>query len=797
MNSDDVSVKFRATSAIIAIVNRERHPMNCPSLSMLYQLTIRLAFSMAILWMPVAHAAAIELLGKPVQFSTPNLLTQLGWSKRHAFVPISAEAKAGPLNANDTSRSQVQVSLFDDASFLLNEQARQTDINRVTVIQYTVQNHAKGSAVLSVKDGVVSGTLTTDDHRVFRIMPVVDGIHRIEELDHSKFPDCASHTAPTIPPAIAATLGDRNAPPNTNAVTADSGAQIDILVAYTQAAETAAGGPSAMQALIATAISETNTGYTTSGVNTALRLVHAVKVNYDESSGFDTALNALTSKNDGQMDEIHTLRDTHSADLVTLLIDNSQYCGLGWLPSNVSSSNEGLGFTVTAWNCATGYYSFGHEIGHNMGARHDIFVDSATSPYTYGHGYTNTTERIRSIMAYNNACAGVGGCTRVNHWSATDRTYNNTSTIGESVYARNNTALNNSITAIANYRVAAQTLTVSRSGTGSGTVSSNPTGINCGSTCSFSYNTGTSVTLTASAASGSTFAGWSGAGCTGTSTCTVSMSEARAVTATFNTSGINYSLSLSKSGTGAGTVVSSPAGISCGATCSANFSSGTVVNLSISTSGSTFTGWSGACSGTGSCSVTMSANQSVGAAFSLNSYNATVTKSGAGSGTVTSTPAGINCGSTCSSSFNHGTSVALTATPASGSTFSGWSGACSGTGSCSFSMSAAASIDASFALNSYAVTVSKAGTGSGSVTSSPAGINCGSTCSSSFSHGTSVTLTAAPASDSRFTGWSGACSGTSATCTISVNSALYATATFTAQSGRTRDITPILMLLLD
>jgi dienelactone hydrolase len=70
-----------------------------------------------------------------------------------------------------------------------------------------------------------------------------------------------------------------------------------------------------------------------------------------------------------------------------------------------------------------------------------------------------------------------------------------------------------------------------------------------------------------------------------------------------------------------------------------------------------------------------------------------------GSGTVTSSPAGINCGATCSANFNSGISVTLTATPASGNTFSSWSGACTGTGSCVVTMNDAQSVTATFTLH--------------------------------------------------------------------------------------------------
>jgi hypothetical protein len=162
-----------------------------------------------------------------------------------------------------------------------------------------------------------------------------------------------------------------------------------------------------------------------------------------------------------------------------------------------------------------------------------------------------------------------------------------------------------------------------------------------------------------------------------------------------------YSLTVSKTGTGYGTVTSSPAGINCGSTCSASFNQNTLVTLSATpAAGSSFTGWSGSCSGTGTCQVTMSANKSVSADFTVNTETLTVSKTGTGSGTVTSSPAGIDCGSTCSASFNQNTLVTLSATPAAGSSFAGWGGDCSGTSDCVVTMSEDKSVTAEFTLSS-------------------------------------------------------------------------------------------------
>jgi hypothetical protein len=239
------------------------------------------------------------------------------------------------------------------------------------------------------------------------------------------------------------------------------------------------------------------------------------------------------------------------------------------------------------------------------------------------------------------------------------------------------------------------TLSVTKPGIGTGTVSSSPAGVSCGTDCSESYPSGTVVALAQAPAAGSTFTGWSGA-CSGIGPCQVAMSAAKFVTATFDSASSVYTLGVTKSGTGSGTVSSSPAGVSCGADCSESYTSGTVVTLTATAAtGSRFLGWSGACTGTGSCQVIMNAAKSVTASFGA-VYTLTVAKAGTGSGTVTSNPAGITCGTDCSQAYASGTVVTLTAAHAAGSKFLGWSGACTGTSTCKVTMNASKKVMASF-----------------------------------------------------------------------------------------------------
>jgi len=223
-------------------------------------------------------------------------------------------------------------------------------------------------------------------------------------------------------------------------------------------------------------------------------------------------------------------------------------------------------------------------------------------------------------------------------------------------------------------------LTLSRQG--SGTITSNPSAINCGTTCAAGFTSGAIVTLQAAAATGYTFTGWSGdADCLDGA---VTMSGNRSCAATFTANPVvptSYTLTVNTVGTmtaagsGSGKIVSSPTGIDCGTKCSATFSSASssISLQAIPNTGSMFTGWSGDadCS---DGSVTMNASKSCVASFKLMSYNLTVSRTGTGVGTVTSSVGGINCGTNCGAEFAQGTVVKLTPAPASASVFSGWNG---------------------------------------------------------------------------------------------------------------------------
>lgn len=158
-----------------------------------------------------------------------------------------------------------------------------------------------------------------------------------------------------------------------------------------------------------------------------------------------------------------------------------------------------------------------------------------------------------------------------------------------------------------------------------------------------------------------------------------------------------YDLLISK--TAGGTVTSNPAGINCGLDCGESYAIGTVVTLTaIADAGYQFSGWAGACTGTGGCTVTMDGSKTVSATFTQTPLGTlSVAKIGTGNGTVARIGGQLNCGSTCIETLQPGTTVNLVATADTGSTFAGWSGgACTGTGTCAFTLNGNTTVNAMF-----------------------------------------------------------------------------------------------------
>jgi len=192
------------------------------------------------------------------------------------------------------------------------------------------------------------------------------------------------------------------------------------------------------------------------------------------------------------------------------------------------------------------------------------------------------------------------------------------------------------------------------------------------------YAEGTAVNVTATAATGYTFDHWSGA-CSGTGTCSVTMDADKTVTAHFT--GITYDLTVAVDPAGSGTT--NPAvGVHA-------YAHGIVVDITATpAAGYAFDHWSGACTGTGACSVTMDGDKVVIAHFVVVTHDLTVTVDPAGGGT-TDPAAGVH-------TYAEGAVVSITSTPAAGYVFDHWSGACTGTGSCSVTMDANRAVTAHF-----------------------------------------------------------------------------------------------------
>lgn len=256
-----------------------------------------------------------------------------------------------------------------------------------------VAGDALGRATLSVTDDVMVGSLRVG-RELWAIEPARPGLHRLRQIDENALPACGGAV-----PVSPSDLGESplHAPAHLGGTSFQT---IDVLVLYTPEAVLAEGGTTQIEAKINLAVAETNQAYANSHVDQRLRLVHqALASGYAETGDFSTELERMRIDGDGFIDEAHSLRNQYCADFVVLIVASVQYCGIGYLMTVPDVSFAPDAFSVTSRVCATGYYTFGHELGHNMGCHHDR-QNATVGAYPFSYGYRTPDSQWRTVMAY-------------------------------------------------------------------------------------------------------------------------------------------------------------------------------------------------------------------------------------------------------------------------------------------------------------------------------------------------------------------------------------------------------------
>ncbi|WP_312075443.1 M12 family metallo-peptidase [Chryseobacterium sp.] len=301
---------------------------------------------------------------------------------------------------------------------------------------YEIKNHTDEELVFSDSEGVMTGMYLSEDGKKYIFQQTDSKIFSISEVNETKINSKDSQLDFIKPDFLTQKLND-NVCSESTAICPTS--TIDVLVVYTTAAKTAWGGASQSNSFIATSITNFNNALVNSGVsNVNINLVYTGEITYTESGNMNTDLGRLRIANDGFMDNVHTLRSTYGADLCALIVSTpTSSCGLGYMNSTSTNYSATAGFTVTLYSCAVSNYTLDHEMGHNMGLNHDWYVSpNTTTPCSHHHGYTNqtaitlgssstTSQRWRTIMAYNDECSDSGfNCSRINRWANPNVNYN-------------------------------------------------------------------------------------------------------------------------------------------------------------------------------------------------------------------------------------------------------------------------------------------------------------------------------------------------------------------------------------
>lgn len=275
---------------------------------------------------------------------------------------------------------------------------------------------------IAVTGRSVAATVFIPTKGHFRILPVESQMHVVMEIDPTRSGLCGTckkgiepslHPIAQEPTTEPIRVSLNSIPPEQPPLVSTKVSIVDLMVIYTPEALAGAGGTEAMNAFIDLATTEANTIHQNSRTTARFRLVHRGLVNYLEAPNLSTNLSRLQSTSDGFMDEIHTIRTAHQADIVCLITETSDpgIAGLAFTLTDPSSAaSRSFAFAVVQRSSAVGgSYAFTHEIGHVLGCQHDRdhALDSdqkplpGSYPFSFGFRFDANGTTYRTVMAYN------------------------------------------------------------------------------------------------------------------------------------------------------------------------------------------------------------------------------------------------------------------------------------------------------------------------------------------------------------------------------------------------------------